>query len=373
MDTQKQETKIHMAGAGLALLLICAASLLLFSILDIEPKPGPAQALALTPARSVEIPEAVEPLRILHIMTYHSPWKWTDDQLEGFQAALKGVPAEFKILQMDLKRRSGEDWKRQIIGEARVAIETWRPDLVFTGDDDAQRYVSADYVNSDVPFVFCAVNADPETYGFAGSTNVTGVLERMHYTATLRLLKQFCPTVQKAVILSDNGQMWPPMIERMKQETAGYPDIEIVGYDVIDTFEVFKQKVLEYQTRVDAIGFFGVFEFRDGEGNHVPMEDVLRWLQANSRLPDFSFWKDRVNKGTLCGVAVSGYAQGYQAGLLARRILVDGQRPADLPMLPTETGIPLVNLETARRLGIRPDAKTLLTAEVVRAIELPEF
>jgi hypothetical protein len=30
-------------------------------------------------------------LKILHIMSYHSPWKWTDDQFNGFKAALKGV------------------------------------------------------------------------------------------------------------------------------------------------------------------------------------------------------------------------------------------------------------------------------------------
>ena len=96
------------------------------------------------------------------------------------------------------------------------------------------------------------------------------------------------------------------------------------------------------------------------------MEEVLKWFQANNRLPDFSFWKDRVDKGTLCAVSVSGYAQGYQAGLLARSILMEEVSPAALPMQPTEKGIPVISLEAARRFGIRPDAEVLLTAEVVQ-------
>lgn len=305
--------------------------------------------------------------KILHVMSYHSPWKWTDDQFAGFQAALKDLEVDWQVMQMDTKRRSDEAFRQRAAAEVRETIRRWQPDLVFTGDDDVQRYVTTDFVNTEVPFVFCAVNADPADYGFVGSTNVTGVLERMHYTATLRLLKKLAPTVRTAVMLSDRGTMWPPMIERMKEAVARYPEIEIVRYDILDTFEEFQAAVLDYQDDVDAIGFFGVFEFLDAEGNNMPMEEVLRWFQAHNRLPDFSFWRDRVDKGTLCAVTVSGYAQGYQAGLMAREILLGGKSPAVLPMRPTEKGIPVISLEAAQRLGIRPDADVLLTAEVVRS------
>lgn len=304
--------------------------------------------------------------KVLHVMSYHSPWKWTDDQILGFQAATKDLDLDWRVMQMDTKRRSEEAYRKRIAGRIKEVIDRWKPDLVFTGDDDAQRYVTADYVNSEIPFVFCAVNADPADYGLVGSSNVTGVREEMHYIAAVSLLKKLAPSVRRIVMVSDNGPMWPPMIERMKETIASCTEIEIVGYDIFDTFEQFKAAVLEYQGRVDAIGFFGVFEFLGPEGKNVPMEEVLRWFQAHNKLPDFSFWQDRVDKGTLCAVTVSGYAQGYQAGLLAREILVGQQSPADLPMRATEKGIPVINLEAARRLGIRPDADTLLTASVVR-------
>lgn len=43
--------------------------------------------------------------KILHVMSYHSPWEWTDNQLNGFQAALKGLNVRYNVMQMDAKRR----------------------------------------------------------------------------------------------------------------------------------------------------------------------------------------------------------------------------------------------------------------------------
>lgn len=307
--------------------------------------------------------------KIIHIMSYHSPWKWTDDQFNGFKNALKDLNIQYKILQMDAKRKSDETWLQQITKETCKTINTWKPDLVYSNDDNAQQHITIKYIDSEIPMVFSAVNQDPQKYGFDGSKNITGVLERMHYVATIRLLKKLSPDVRKIAMLTDTGAMWPVMIERMKQQEAKFPGVEIVSYDIISTYEEFKQKVLQYQDNVDALGFFGVFEFKDENGNNVLLEDVLSWLRENNKLPDFSFWKDRVAKGTLCAVSVSGYAQGYQAGLLARSILVDGKSPAALPMKSTEKGTPVINLKTAQRLGINPSSDVLLTAEVIRNIE----
>jgi len=277
---------------------------------------------------------------------------------------------EYTIMQMDTKRKSGEDWKQEISKEIRDAINTSNPDLIFASDDDAQRYVAKYYVNSRFPIVFSAVNEDPEKYGFRDSENVTGVLEKLHYVATLRLLQKLVPDVKKIAMISDTGAMWPGPIEEMRRQRHQFSDIEVVSYDIIPTFDEFKQKVLDYQDKVDALGFFGVFEFKDENGKNVPMEDVLKWLQENSKLPDFSFWEDRVFKGTLCSVSVSAYEQGYLAGIYARDILLGRKSPAELPMVATERDAPLINMVTAKRLGIEPSEDILRLVKVVKDIAL---
>jgi ABC-type uncharacterized transport system substrate-binding protein len=226
-------------------------------------------------------------------------------------------------------------------------------------------------VNSEIPIVFSAVNAEPQKYGFAGSKNVTGVLERIHYVPTLRLLQKLVPNVRKVAIISDTGKMWTDIIEKeIKPQQSSLPDIEVVHYDVISTFDEFKQKILAYQNQVDALGFLGVFEFKDENGKNVLQEDVMKWLQANSKLPDFSFWEDRVLKGTLCAISVSAYEQGYQAGVFAYGILIDGKSPSEFAMIPTERGTPLINLAAAKRLNIKPGADLLLTVKVIQGVAL---
>ncbi len=66
------------------------------------------------PAKEVEkaiLPETVRPakhFKILHIMSYHLPWKWTEEQLAGFKEALGDLDVEYKVIQMDTKRHSDE-------------------------------------------------------------------------------------------------------------------------------------------------------------------------------------------------------------------------------------------------------------------------
>jgi ABC-type uncharacterized transport system substrate-binding protein len=163
--------------------------------------------------------------------------------------------------------------------------------------------------------------------------------------------------------------MWNPVIAEMKQQQSQIPDIEIVGYDIIATYGEFKQKVLDYQNKVDAIGFLGVFNFKNDTGKNVLLGDIAKWLDENNKLPDFSFWEDRVVKGTLCAVAVSGYEQGYLAGKLARKILVDGKSPAEFTITSTEKGIPIINLATAKKLNITPSDDILSIAKTIKEIE----
>jgi ABC-type uncharacterized transport system substrate-binding protein len=329
----------------------------------------PECATAQIPATGSNPVEPQKTYKILHVMSYHAQWQWTQDQLNGFKDALRDVPVEYTIVEMDAKRNSAELWRHKMAAEAMRLIDTWKPDLVFTGDDVAQQYVAARYLNSDIPFVFCAVNAEPRDYGFDKAANVTGVLERMHFPETIALLKELVPGVRKVAVITDKGDMWVPMIQQMKAVENRLGDVQVVSYDTLQTFDQYKRAVLDYQDKVDALGFLGLFEFVDPNGQNVLLEDVLRWTNEHSRLPDFSFWSDRVNKGTLCAITVSGVAQGRAAGEMAREILLNHRRPSDIPMDATKTGLPMINLSRAQKLGLNPSASVLLTAEVVRDIQ----
>lgn len=306
--------------------------------------------------------------KILHIMSYHSPWRWTDGQLEGFKEGL-GIAAEYKVFQMDTKKNSSPAAKEAVGREARALIDSWQPTLVYTTDDDAQAYVAKHYVGAATPFVFSGVNADPKTYGYAGSRNVTGVLEEEHFVQSVRLLKEIVPGIRRIAAVFDNAAMWDPVRARMRANIAQVPNVEIVSWDVIETFADYKRKIAEYPAKADAIALVGVFNFKDETGKNVPYQDVLRWTAENSTLPDLGFWVDRVHFGTLCAVTVSEREQGLAAGRIARAILVDGKSPAAIPMQPTLKGIPVISLARAKKLGLKAKSTVLLSANVIRRFE----
>lgn len=303
--------------------------------------------------------------KILHIMSYHAPWKWTDDQLNGFKYALRDLDIEYKVFQMDTKRKSSAEWKETVAEKAKDLIDTWQPDLVYTNDDNAQEYVVKYYVNTKIPFVFSGVNANPEKYGFTGSKNVTGILEQEHFVESVQLLKAIAPNINKVAVILDEGSTWTGVTNRMKKKLNKLPGVEFVSWDKIKTFKQFKNRMQELQTQADAVALLGIFTFKDEAGNNVPYTQVLRWTADNSKLPDFSFWKDRISYGTLCTVTVSGYEQGLAAGNIARGILVDGKSPSSYSMQPTTKGEPVISLARANKLGLKIKSGVLLAAEVV--------
>ncbi len=308
--------------------------------------------------------------RILHVMSYHLPWEWTEDQFNGFREPLEGLNIEYKVFEMDTKRRSTDEWKDQVGQEARALIDTWKPDLVYTNDDNAQEYVARYYVDREIPFVFSAVNADPGVYGFVGSKNITGVLEQEHFVETVNFLRKIVPGIRKMAIIVDDDPTWTGVMEKMASRmSVDLPDIRIVHWDVIRTFNEYQEKIRQYQTEVDAVGLLGIHTFKDDKGENVPWQSVLKWTTENSMLPDFSFWKDRILYGTLCAVYVSGYQQGLAAGKIARGILAEGKSPSDYPMVPTIKGQPILSLARAKKLGLKVDTTTLLTVKVVEQFE----
>ena len=101
----------------------------------------------------------------------------------------------------------------------------------------------------------------------------------------------------------------------------------------------------------------------------MPYQTVQRWCVENSRLPDGSFWIDRIHHGVLASSTISEREQGRAAGRLARAILVEGRAPSSLPIEPTRLGNPALNLARARQLGLSVRSGLLLSAEVVKEFE----
>jgi ABC-type uncharacterized transport system substrate-binding protein len=304
------------------------------------------------------------PYRILHVMSYHQGLFWSDDQYAGFRDALAGVAVEYRVLAMDVQRNRSKDWAEQRAGEARSLIGEWKPDLVYTSDDDAQEHVARHYVNKDLPFVFSGVDRDLNAYGFVGARNVAGVPEQLQIAGSARLLQAVAPGVKRILMISDRAAHWPAVVAKIKQGVAQVPGVEIVGWELVSTYEAYQRVVRDAPAKVDALWTLGL-NLKDAGGRDVPLAELMKWTVENSRLPDVAVWDSRVHLGALVAVTVSGREQGVAAGRLARAILVEHKSPASLPMVAAGKGVPMINLARANKLGLKVKSSVLLSAEVI--------
>jgi len=303
-------------------------------------------------------------------MSFNSPYDWTDGQFEGFRAGLGADDkVQYQVFQLDTKRQSSTEEQERNAERARKQIKEWKPDLVYTSDDDAVKLVTTHYINKPLPFVFSGVNLPAKDYGIQGASNITGVLEREHILETIHLVQALKPGIKRIQVFSDNATYWPQVIGRIRSIARTHHDFDLVGVDQPMAYADFQRLVLDNPNKADAYLILGNFNFKDAKGADVPYPQLQRWLAENSKIPDMSFWDDRMVHGTLAGVTVSAFEQGLGAGKLAREILVKHQSPSSLPIMATTKGVPVINLERAKQLGITPRANLLLSAQIIKNYE----
>lgn len=114
--------------------------------------------------------------KCLYVSSYHKGYAWSDGVEEGVRSILNG---HCEVLQFDMnsKVKKTEPDISQAALEAKALIESWRPDVVITSDDNAAKYLIVPYYkNHELPFVFSGVNWTVEEYNFPFD-NVTGIVE----------------------------------------------------------------------------------------------------------------------------------------------------------------------------------------------------
>ncbi|MEA3338783.1 MAG: ABC transporter substrate binding protein, partial [Chloroflexota bacterium] len=129
-------------------------------------------------------------------------------------------------------------------------------------------------------------------------------------------------------------------------------------------FEALKSTILEYQDQADATVLFLPWTIEDANGDHAPQDQVVRWFLQNSSRPSIGFLDILVEEGYLCGVVVDMNRQGFYAGLLGGRIL-NGESPAEIPIIDPVANRILINLARADQLGIEIPFEVLQDADEV--------
>jgi len=238
-----------------------------------------------------------------------------------------------------------------------------RPVALIVGNTPSA--LAAKAATATVPIVF-VTGGDPVRDGFVASlnrpgNNVTGVsfLNSVLAAKRLELLHQIVP---KATIIA------------AMSENSSSPDIEAERRDLLAAAQAIGQQLVvlnvssdrEIETAFPTLVQLGAGALHVGTGAFTNSQrERIVALAARYRIPAIYNWREAVTAGGLMSYAPS-ITDGYrQAGIYAGRIL-KGEKPGDLPvMLPTKFEL-VLNLKTAKALGLEiPDKLLALVDEVI--------
>ena len=211
-----------------------------------------------------------------------------------------------------------------------------------------------------IPLIF-TTGGDPIANGFVASLNrpggnVTGVtwIATELIPKRLELLREVVPAASRIAVLQNRTVQ--ENIERIKT-AADHLGVEITVLNCDTEADIEAAFAMAVSQRVNAV-YAGVGAF------FVSRREQIAALALHHRLPTMSVVREAVLAGQLMSYS-NRIEDGYrQAGVYAGRILM-GEKPADLPVVqPTKFEL-VINLKTAKALGLTIPETLLATADEV--------
>jgi putative ABC transport system substrate-binding protein len=234
--------------------------------------------------------------------------------------------------------------------------------ITTMGSADAARVAKA--ATATVPILF-SVGADPVQAGLVASLNrpggnVTGVATMSVDLAAKRfgLLRELLPKAERfALLVNPDNATADFTISEVRAAATGGLKIEVLSARTAREIDTVFMNLA--QKRPDALMIASDTLFSDRRVQ-------LATLTVLHRLPAIVPFRRNVEAGGLMSYASSGYEPQRLTGLYAGRLL-KGEKPADLPILRAEKFELVINLQTARSLGI--DIPVTLLARADEVIE----
>ena len=274
----------------------------------------------------------------------------------GFRDGLKEFGyVEGQNLSFEARAAKGELSR---LPQLAMELVDWKPDLLYCveGADACQRATAT------IPILFVAVS-DPVKLGLVQSIarpggNMTGIAHlRAELTAKrLELFRGIVPSLRRVLVTYDPREPEEREAIAVARSAAGHLGLTLAEQPIAAPLEM--ERAL---AGLKEGGHDGIL-IESGLNLNIPGRSLE--VATSNRIPTMypsSFWS---TLGALASYGPDQYRQGRQAARLAQKILT-GTPPRELPVeLPDRIEF-VVNLKTARRLGLQVPPLILLRADRV--------
>ncbi len=299
-----------------------------------------------------------QPAKVSRIGLFHVGLDHVPPSLEGLREGMKALGyEEGKNIRLDWRNLADEGAAR----ETAQAFVRDRVDLIVAFEGQTVRAAKA--ATSYIPILFLHVT-DPVKEGFAKSLsrpggNLTGFYDLFGdlLAKRIELLKELVPRLRRLLVLVD------PQDLAMPQQLA---EVRKAGQAL--RLQLVEQEVA-YQTDLERV--FGSIKPGDVQGVFVASPilvtnffSLIPRLAAARNLPLPASQKGWVERGALFSYGPNFDAMGREAARYVDKIL-KGTKPADLPVEQVSRLELVVNLKTAKALGLTIPPSILVRADQV--------
>lgn len=218
----------------------------------------------------------------LLVAGYNLGYEWHDKQEEAIAAKLKGH-CKLEKFYMDTKTNPSPEHSKAMGKKAKELIETLKPDVVITTDDDPVRDVLVPYFkNSNTPFVFCAVKYAMDRFELPFE-NTTGIIAVVLIKPLVQELLKELKDVKTIISLGDNSEATK---NGYKFSTKIWDSFGISQKLVtVKSFEEWKNAFLKAQKEGDGImlgAFASIKDFDKKQAKIFIEKNVTKVIMATS-------------------------------------------------------------------------------------------
>jgi putative ABC transport system substrate-binding protein len=296
---------------------------------------------------------------VIGFLNSFSPKEWAPYLVEFHRGINEGgfvenqnVKVEYRWAQSELERLPG------------LAAELVRlPVAVLVASGGDQAVLAARSATTTIPIV-SSIAFDPVDYGIIKSLarpggNVTGVslFTSVLVAKRIALLHELLPNVSTIAFLANPTNPAASTDVSVVEAAAKSVGKQVVVVNAASEREC--EAAFETAVRLGA-GALSI----EADPFYVRMREQLVALAARFKLPVIYHWREFVTAGGLIGYASSLTDAYRQLGSYTGRVL-KGAKPADLPVVqPTKFEL-VINLKTARTLGLEIPPNLLALADEV--------
>ena len=262
------------------------------------------------------------PLSIYIVDSYRNDkFPWTNEINQGiFSGLKKGDLVEGKDFILNRATIDAYVNSTEILMQKRAEIilkdiATKKPDLIFTTDDDAFRFVGIHIEKT--PVIFNGINGDPSKYLYSPKIdtinkpghNITGVYQTTYFAQSLHLLKSLVPKAKTFAVISDTTTTGKAYWSFRKNSRRLLP-LKWKETLISDDFSEWKKAAERGEKKVDVYFLLSANAVHDSNSKLMTNDEAVAWIRDNTKLPGTASWGFQVSAGVLVSATDDGVTQG---------------------------------------------------------------